>query len=144
MRDKREGDGATPVGRFPLRAVWYRADNVERPATDLPLQEIQRRDGWCDASEDPNYNRPVQLPYTASAERMWRDDAVYDLVVVIGQNDDPVVPGLGSAIFLHVANPDFGPTEGCLALRREDLITVIQTLTPASMIDIRTDAPRTS
>jgi len=137
--DKREGDGATPAGQFPLRAVWYRGDHIERPATGLPLREIQKHDGWCDAPQDPNYNSPVTLPYSASAERMWRDDDVYNLVVIIGHNDAPVVPGRGSAIFLHIANSDFGPTEGCVAVRRDDLIATICELTPGSMIEIQTD-----
>lgn len=139
MRDKREGDGATPAGRFALRAVWYRGDHIKRPTTDLPLREIQKHDGWCDAPQDPNYNRPVTLPYTASAERMWRDDDVYDLIVIVGHNDEPVIPGQGSAIFLHIANSDFGPTEGCVAMRRDDLIATICELTPGSMIEIHTD-----
>jgi len=137
--DKREGDGATPAGQFPLRAIWYRSDHIEQPNTNLPLRVIQKHDGWCDAPEDPNYNRPVALPYPASAERLWRDDDVYDLVVIIGHNDDPAVPGEGSAIFLHIANPDFGPTEGCVAMRREDLISTVRELTPGSMIEIRTN-----
>lgn len=137
VREKREGDGATPAGTFPLRAIWYRADRMEQPATVLPLHEIRQHDGWCDAPEDKNYNRPVQLPYPASAERMWRTDGVYDLVIVLGHNDDPVTPGHGSAIFMHIANPEFGPTEGCVALHREDLVTLVNNLTRNSMIEIR-------
>ena len=71
--------------------------------TSLPLRAITADDGWCDAPDDPNYNRLVKLPYPASAEHMWREDHLYDLVAVLGYNDDPVVPGKGSAIFLHVA-----------------------------------------
>lgn len=136
-RSKREGDGATPAGIFPLRTVWYRADQIERPTTALPLQETQPSDGWCDAPEDPNYNRAIEFPYGASAERMWRNDGVYDLVVVIGHNDEPVVRGNGSAIFMHIANPEFGPTEGCIALRREDLLTLVNILTRDSTIEIQ-------
>lgn len=122
---KCEGDGATPVGVFPLRGVLYRADRVDRPATGLPVRPIAAEDGWCDAPDDPNYNRPVTRPYGASHERMWRRDRVYDLVVVLGHNDDPPVPGAGSAIFLHVARPDYAPTEGCVALALADLLAVL-------------------
>lgn len=137
--EKREGDGVTPAGVYPLRAIWYRADRIPQPASTLPLHAIEQDDGWCDAPADPNYNRPVKLPYRASAEKMWRDDAVYDLVVILGHNDDPPVPGKGSAIFLHIANQAFGPTEGCVALQREDLLALAQHMTPASVIDIRID-----
>lgn len=124
--DKREGDGATPVGFFALRRVLYRADRVAKPDTALPVGEIGRADGWCDDPDDPNYNRPVTLPYPASAETMWRDDRLYDIVVVLAQNDDPPVPGAGSAVFLHVAHPEYRPTEGCVAVAPSDLYDLLK------------------
>ena len=111
---KREGDGATPVGKFPLRRVFYREDRVAAPLTALPATPIAQDDGWCDAPEDANYNRLVKMPYPASAENMWREDSLYDVVVVIGHNDHPVMEGVGSAIFLHIASPDNEPTAGCI------------------------------
>src|ERR1700689_2079632 len=99
VADKHEGDGATPAGAWPLRRVLYRPDRRAAPATGLPVAPLDPADGWCDAPGDPAYNRPVVLPYPASAERLWRDDHVYDLIVVLGHNDDPVVPRAGSAIF---------------------------------------------
>ncbi len=132
---KREGDGATPVGRFPLRRVLYRADKLPAPQTQLPVGIIGRTDGWCDAPDDALYNRPVTLPYPASAENMWRDDALYDVVVVIGHNDDPVVPAAGSAIFMHVAGHE--PTAGCIAFSREYLLDILARLLPGADIDIR-------
>jgi len=135
--DKHEGDGATPVGRYALKRVLYRADHLMPPATKLPIWPIARDDGWCDAPDDANYNRPVKLPYPASAENMWREDSLYDVVVVLGHNDDPVVPYAGSAIFIHVAAPDFSPTAGCIALAREDLLSVLRALPGATYIDIR-------
>lgn len=132
---KREGDGATPVGRFPLRRVLYRADKLPAPKTALPLGVIGRHDGWCDASDDPHYNRPVTYPYPGSPEHMWRDDALYDLVVVVGHNDDPVVPAAGSAIFMHVAGDE--PTAGCIAFARADLLDILARITPDTEIEIR-------
>lgn len=117
---KREGDGATPLGRFPLRSGYFRADRLLRPLSALPLRRARPDDGWCDAPEDRNYNRPVRHPYAASAERLWREDQLYDVVVVLGYNDRPRSRGRGSAIFLHVARIDLAPTEGCVALRRAD------------------------
>jgi L,D-peptidoglycan transpeptidase YkuD (ErfK/YbiS/YcfS/YnhG family) len=125
-RDKREGDGATPVGSWPMRRLLYRADRVALPQTALPSSAIAEDDGWCDASQDRNYNLPVRLPYSASAETLYRQDGVYDLIVPLGYNDAPVVAGAGSAIFLHVARPDFAPTEGCVALALADLLDVLR------------------
>ena len=134
--DKREGDGATPAGAYPLRQLLYRSDRLALPTNALPTSPLRPRDGWCDDPGHSAYNRPVTLPLDASAESMWRDDHLYDLVVVLGYNDDPVVPGLGSAIFLHVASPENSPTEGCIALAKEDLLTVLADITPGSYIRI--------
>jgi L,D-peptidoglycan transpeptidase YkuD (ErfK/YbiS/YcfS/YnhG family) len=134
---KAEGDHMTPLGHFPLRRLLYRADRLARPATGLPVFPIRPDDGWCDAPFDEMYNQPVTLPYAASAEHMWRDDGLYDLLVVIGHNDDPVIAGHGSAIFLHVAAADYTGTEGCVALALPDLLEVAALLTANSRIVIR-------
>lgn len=140
-RVKKEGDGATPIGRFPLRRVLYRADRLPNPPrTGLPSAPISRDDGWCDDPRDTQYNRPVKLPYVGKAERMWRNDGLYDLLAVIGYNDSPPEPLRGSAIFLHVATPDLEPTEGCIALRLADLQQVIAELAPGSEIEVRAAA----
>jgi L,D-peptidoglycan transpeptidase YkuD (ErfK/YbiS/YcfS/YnhG family) len=132
-----EGDGVTPQGTFPLRRIFYRADRIQEPKSILPVRATGPADGWCDASADPNYNRLVKLPYPASAENMWRDDHLYDLVAVVGFNDDPVVPGRGSAIFLHLAKPDYRPTAGCVALAEADLRAALEQLRPGDKIRIR-------
>jgi L,D-peptidoglycan transpeptidase YkuD (ErfK/YbiS/YcfS/YnhG family) len=133
-RDKREGDGATPVGRFPLRRVLYRADRVAMPVTGLPAQALTPQDGWCDDPADPAYNRPVRLPHGGRHEKLWRDDGVYDVIVVIGHNDDPPVPGQGSAVFLHVARTGYPPTEGCVALALGDLLAVLAEAAPGDAL----------
>jgi L,D-peptidoglycan transpeptidase YkuD (ErfK/YbiS/YcfS/YnhG family) len=134
---KREGDGASPAGVWPIRRVLWRPDRGPAPATILPLSPIAEADGWCDAPDDPAYNRPVTLPYPASAERMWREDHLYDLVVILGHNDDPVAPGLGSAIFLHLAKPDYAPTHGCVAVARADLEALLAAAQPGDAVEIR-------
>ena len=136
-REKHEGDHATPVGVFLLREVLYRPDRLRAPKTSLPLRPLSPADGWCDAPEDPRYNRRVTLPYGASAEQLWRGDRLYDVLVPLGYNDDPVVPGRGSAIFLHVARPDFAGTEGCVALALEDLIALLAEATDRSCVAVR-------
>ncbi len=124
--EKREGDGATPLGRWPLRLVFIRQDRVAPPRCALPLVPLDSGMGWCDDPADPAYNRPIRLPFAASHEKLWREDHVYDLIVVLGHNDDPPVPGMGSAIFLHVAREGYAPTEGCVALKREDLVALLE------------------
>jgi L,D-peptidoglycan transpeptidase YkuD (ErfK/YbiS/YcfS/YnhG family) len=124
--DKYEGDGATPAGDFPLRSVLFRPDRIGRPSTMLPSRPIESHDGWCDDPGDPRYNRIVSLPYPSSAERLWRDDHIYDVIVVIGYNDDPPIAARGSAIFLHAARKNFVPTAGCVALAIDDLLAVLR------------------
>jgi L,D-peptidoglycan transpeptidase YkuD (ErfK/YbiS/YcfS/YnhG family) len=142
VTSKREGDGGTPAGTFPLREVRYRADRGDPPRTKgLQALPIRPSDGWCDAPGDPSYNRLVQLPYAASAEHLWRDDHLYDVLAVIGYNDSPPVSGMGSAIFLHVARTTddgkFAPTVGCVALRLDDLLAVLADCVSTAMIEIR-------
>jgi L,D-peptidoglycan transpeptidase YkuD (ErfK/YbiS/YcfS/YnhG family) len=135
-RQKREGDGATPLGSFRLRRLWYRADQIRRPQTRLMIRTIRPNDGWCDASKHPRYNKPVQLPFSHSHERMWRDDPLYNCVIEIGWNDQPAIPGRGSAIFMHIARQGYKPTEGCVALSKQDMIKLIPRIGPKTRIII--------
>ena len=123
--NKREGDGATPAGRFPLRRVLYRPDRVAPPRAALPIAPLSPQDGWCDDPGHPLYNQLLRLPHDARHEELWRADHVYDLIVILGHNDAPTVPGLGSAVFLHVARPDYAPTAGCVAVAAGDLLAIL-------------------
>jgi len=135
--DKREGDGKSPVGKWPIRYVFYRPDRVEAPQTALPVVALTPDDGWCDDPASPAYNTHVKLPFDASHEKLWRDDHVYDLIVVLGHNDDPVVPGMGSAIFMHLAREDYSGTEGCVALAQGDLVELLREAGPGSTVEIK-------
>lgn len=142
QEDKREGDGKTPLGRYPLRQLYYRADRLPAPQTQLPVQPITPELGWCDDPERPqDYNHPVAHPYAGSAEHLWRADPVYDLLVTLGHNDDPPITGRGSAIFLHLTHPDQRPTEGCIALDQPDLLSLLKTCSAGSMIAILPPRP---
>ncbi len=123
---KKEGDGVTPAGVFPLRRVFYRPDRLETPNTRLPLKPLRPEDGWCDDPRDPRYNTLIERPFGPSHEALWRNDGLYDLLVVLGYNDDPPKPNRGSAIFMHVAKPGYAPTEGCVALGLADLSALIE------------------
>ena len=136
---KREGDGGTPRASLALRRLFRRADRGPRPATGLAVRVTRRTDGWCDAPGHRRYNRLISLPLSVSHETMWRDDHLYDLVVELGWNDRPPVPGRGSAIFLHAARPGFTPTAGCVALEPRVLRRLLARVGPSTRLEI---APR--
>lgn len=138
---KREGDGATPAGMHLPVAGWYRADRISRPVSGVPLRPLRPSDGWCDAPGHRLYNRPVTLPFQARHEAMWRDDHLYDIVIDLGWNARPRVQGRGSAIFLHLARENFGPTEGCIALPRDKARRLLALIGPRTRIVIA-DKPR--
>ena len=140
---KHEGDGVSPIGRWPVRCIYYRPDRVRDLLwSRLPgrARPLRRSDGWCDAPEDRNYNRRVKLPYPASAETLWREDSLYDVILVLGHNDLPRRRGAGSAIFMHLAglteDGRLTPTAGCVALRRRNLAVLIAHLGRASAIRV--------
>ena len=134
---KREGDGATPAGILGMMAVYYRPDRVRRPLTRLPVLTIAPDAGWCDDPGDRNYNRPVTLPFPAGHEVLWRDDGLYDIVVVLDWNLDTPVPGRGSAIFLHLASPAFAPTAGCIAVTEPAMRRILAAASETTFLDVR-------
>jgi L,D-peptidoglycan transpeptidase YkuD (ErfK/YbiS/YcfS/YnhG family) len=138
--EKVEGDGVSPVGRWPIRTVYYRSDRIEKPVSPFATRAIAELDGWCDDPAHADYNRPVTRPFEASHEEMWRQDDLYDIVVVLGQNDDPPVAGAGSAIFLHIARPDYSPTAGCAALAKEDLLAFLALAQSGTHLEFRATA----
>lgn len=137
---KREGDGASPIGRYSLIGALLRPDRIAAPRTALPWRWLRPTDGWCDAAADPQYNRPVSHPWRSSAEQFWREDHVYDVIVVLSHNIGPVVPGAGSAIFWHLTRPDRRPTEGCIAIDREAMLAFLPALKPGLPFEIATSA----
>ena len=134
---KREGDGASPLGIWPMRRVFYRPDRLNRPETALPIVPLTPRDGWCDSPEHPLYNRPVRLPFEASHEQLWREDHVYDVIVELGHNDAPVRANYGSAIFMHLMRDDKKPTQGCIALDPADMSEMLKLSSCETSVEIR-------
>ncbi len=133
---KREGDGSTPRGLWPMRRVLARRSSWGWLRTGLAFRFIAPSDGWCDAPSDRNYNRQVALPYPASHEELWRQDHLYDVVVILGHNDRPRVAGLGSAVFFHLADPAGGPTAGCIAVSAKDMRKVLALCGPKTKIRV--------
>jgi L,D-peptidoglycan transpeptidase YkuD (ErfK/YbiS/YcfS/YnhG family) len=134
--DKVEGDAATPVGEFPLRRIYFRNDRLVLPKVRLPARPIAEHDGWCDDPRSPTYNRLVRVPNEWSHEKMWRDDGLYDLLVVVGYNDNPPEGEWGSAIFLHIARGDYEPTRGCIAFARGDFLELVVLIGPATQLKV--------
>ena len=131
--NKQEGDNCSPIGLFPLREVFYKN---QRPHTNLPCKQINEFDGWCDDINHIDYNKHIKLPHPARHEKMLRDDGLYDYVVVIGYNDAPIIKAKGSAIFMHIARPNYEGTEGCIALKEADLLEILAGIDANSVIEI--------
>lgn len=136
LANKREGDGGTPRGIFHPRKVWWRADRSARPRTFLPVRAIHHQDGWCEDPNDRHYNQPIVLAQDSTGDRLMRKDHLYDFIVEIDHNSRPRVPKRGSAVFLHLARANFGPTAGCIAMRKEAMLQLLQRLGPKTKIII--------
>ncbi len=135
--DKREGDGATPKGTFRPVRLWWRADRHPRPRTFLPVRAIAPADAWCENPASRRYNQPVRLNEADSAgDRLRRDDDLYDFIIEIDHNTRPRIAGRGSAVFLHLARENFGPTAGCVAMTKPAMLRLLERLGPRTRIAI--------
>tara|TARA_B100000886_G_C20339658_1_gene456093 strand:+ start:382 stop:876 length:495 start_codon:yes stop_codon:yes gene_type:complete len=134
--NKTEGDGCTPVGTFKINKILYRPDKINHHKFILDSEIIEKSNGWCDDIDSELYNQKVDLPFLYSAENLYRDDDLYDIVCVIDYNLSPIIKGRGSAIFLHVARNDYSPTHGCVAIQKDELIKVAMSLDKNSSIQI--------
>lgn len=137
LTNKREGDGGTPRGSFRLKRLWWRRDRIARPRTALPVRAIRPTDAWSEDPADRRYNRPVHRQPGEPGDRLMRADDLYDLIIEIDHNDRPRVAGRGSAVFIHIARDGFKPTAGCVALRRNDLLRLLEQVGPQTRITLR-------
>jgi len=122
---KREGDQATPIATMRIVSGLYKPEARRPLGRMVSFKPIKINDGWCDSPGDPNYNRPVKLPYRNSTEALLRTDHLYDRVIILDWNMRPRKRNCGSAIFLHVARSNNQPTQGCIALVKKDLERLI-------------------
>jgi len=134
--NKREGDGGTPKGAFRPRRLWWRADRHPRPRTFLPVRAIGPEDAWCEDPQSRHYNQPVRLDRARSGDRLKREDHLYDFIVEIDHNTSPRITGRGSAVFLHLARDNFGPTAGCVSMTKPAMLRLLQRLGPETKIVI--------
>lgn len=134
--NKKEGDLKTPKGTFNLRYVMYRADKIKKPKTKLPIFKIKKKHICCDNIEDSNYNKIFETNNFDLGERLWRNDSIYDILIVIGYNHLPVIKGKGSAIFLHLTNKKYHPTKGCIAILKKDFLKILPLIKKNTKIKI--------
>ena len=134
--NKSEGDGCTPIGTFKINKILYRPDKISNHKFILDSEIIEEKDGWCDDIKSDSYNQKIDFPFKRSAEHLYRNDDLYDVVCIIDYNLNPIIRGKGSAIFLHVAKDDYSPTEGCIAINKDELIQIAINLDNNSTIMI--------
>lgn len=136
IANKREGDGGTPKGTFLPKRLWWRADRHPRPQTFLPVRAIRPDDAWCEDPASRHYNRPLKLRRGDDGDRLRRDDHLYDFIIEIDHNNSPRIAGLGSAVFLHLARPNFSPTAGCVSMTKSAMLHLLRRVGPDTKIII--------
>jgi len=134
---KTEGDWKTPKGTFPIRKIYYRQDRIGLLNTKIKCIPLQINDGWCDDPQKNEYNKFIKLPFNGNYENLWRDDELYDIIIVLGYNDSPITPYKGSAIFIHLTKEDMQYTKGCLAIKKDDMLYLIDKIEKNSLIEIK-------
>ena len=135
-KNKNEGDGCTPIGTFKINKILYRPDKINIHQFNIDSEVIEKSHGWCDDINSDLYNQKIEFPFEQSAEHLYRNDDLYDIVCIIDYNLNPIIRGKGSAIFLHVANEDYSPTQGCVAIKKDELLQIAMKLDESSTIII--------
>ena len=125
---KKEGDYSTPKGIYKLKEIFYRGDKVQKLKTKLKKTKITRKMGWCDSPKSTNYNKLIKFPFQESAEKLYRNDSIYDIIIITNYNMNPIIRGKGSAIFLHIARNNYKPTRGCIAISKRNMRSLLLTL----------------
>ena len=118
---KREGDKKTPKGEFKLKYILYRKDRIINLKTKLKKIAINKKMGWCDDINSDSYNKIINFPFKYSAEKLWKKENVYDIIIIIDYNLNRVIKNKGSAIFLHIAKKKYQPTAGCIAVSKKNI-----------------------
>jgi len=134
--NKIEGDKCTPSGMYSIEKIYYRRDRLSLPKLDFQIVPINKNFGWCDDINSSYYNKFIKFPFSSSAENLFREDEIYNIVCIISYNTNPIIKNKGSAIFLHIANTDYSATAGCLALKQDDLIELLQNIDTNTKINI--------
>ena len=134
--NKTEGDKCTPSGIYSINQIYYRKDKLTLPTIDFQTTPINKNFGWCDDTTSSHYNKFIEFPFSDRAEILFREDEIYNIICVISYNTNPIIKNKGSAIFLHIANTNYPATAGCLALKQDDLIELLQNINIDTKIHI--------
>ena len=127
-KNKKEGDLKTPSGIFKFKKIFYRKERIRFIKTTLKRKYIKKNIGWCDDPTSKYYNKEIKFPFKGSAEKLWRKDNIYDLIIVLNYNLNPVIKNKGSAIFLHICKKNYAPTKGCVAINKRDMMKLIDNI----------------
>ena len=133
---KKEGDFITPKGTFKIKEIFYRKDRVKSLISRLKKTVIRKNMGWCDDPKSKKYNKLIYFPFKHSAEKLYRRENIYDIILVLNFNMNPVKKNKGSAIFIHVAKKSFQPTKGCIALNKSELIKLVKSIKKNTAVKI--------
>ena len=135
-KKKKEGDQVTPKGIFKVIKIYYRKDKIKKIISPIKKIQIKKNMGWCDDPKSDLYNQQIKLPSKFSYEKLYRKDGLYDIILVLNYNTSPIVKKKGSAIFIHIAKRKFKPTEGCIGLKKNDLIKLLKKIKKNTKIKV--------
>ena len=136
-KKEKEGDNITPKGVFNVNKIYYRKDRLKKLSSKFTLIEIKKNIGWCDDPKSENYNKAVCLPSKFGHEKLYRKDKIYDLILALNYNYKPTIRNKGSAIFIHIANQNYKNTRGCIALKKSDLILILEKIKKSTIVKIQ-------
>jgi len=134
--NKKEGDKKTPKGTFKIENLYFREDRVKNLKSRLKMTAIKDYMGWCDDPKSDKYNKLIRFPFNYSAEKLYRRENIYDILLVLNFNMNPIKKNKGSAIFIHVAKKSFQPTQGCIALNKSELIKLVKSIKKNTVVKI--------
>ena len=126
----------TPKGKYKIKYILYRKDRVKKINSKIKKIAIKKNMGWCNDSKSKNYNRLIKLPSVYNFEKLFKNNNTYDILIVLDYNMNPTIKNKGSAIFIHVAKKNYKKTEGCIALKKNDLLKIIKKLKKNTVVKI--------
>jgi L,D-peptidoglycan transpeptidase YkuD (ErfK/YbiS/YcfS/YnhG family) len=133
---EKEGDNITPRGIFEITKILYRPDKIKKIKAFIRPIKIKKNMGWCDDSKSDYYNQQIKLPNKFGHERLYRNDNLYDIILVLNYNTNPIIKKKGSAIFIHVSKNSYKKTKGCIALKKKHLLKLIPLIKKNTKIKI--------
>tara|TARA_B100001057_G_C22179024_1_gene692524 strand:- start:59 stop:559 length:501 start_codon:yes stop_codon:yes gene_type:complete len=133
---RKEGDLITPKGEYKIKFILYRKDRLKKITSKIKLIVIKKNMGWCDDPNSNHYNKLVKLPYEYNYEKLYKKENIYDIILVLDYNMNPVIKNRGSAIFIHIAKKNYKKTEGCIAIKKKSLLKIIKDIKKNTKVKI--------